>query len=119
LTEGLAVATAVATLDGPGECAVSDAVRLEAVMLPDGSRISLTPPAILRCSMAEAIAHWVREDVTAAAEELGAPLRSIDNYAPTIAAVATTSLARNSANMAGRMPSTSVQSGLGMEGDWD
>ena len=31
--------------------------------------------------MAEAVARWVREDVAAAVQGLGAPLRSIDNYA--------------------------------------
>lgn len=50
-------------------------------MLPDGSRVAVVPPATLRCDMAEAIVRWVREDVAAAAHELGAPLRSIDNYA--------------------------------------
>ena len=80
-TKDVAVAASLPTLDGPGECAVSDAVRLEAVVLPDGSRVSLMPPATLRCSMAEAIVRWVREDVAAAVQILGAPLRSIDNYA--------------------------------------
>ena len=35
----------------------------------------------MRCSMAEAIAAWVREDVAAAVQDLGARLASIDNYA--------------------------------------
>src|SRR5437870_5706340 len=81
LATDVAVATPLATLDGPGECAVNDAVRLEAVVLPDGSRVSLAPAATLRCSMAEAIVRWVREDVATAVQPLGAPLRSIDNYA--------------------------------------
>src|SRR5215470_15208935 len=34
----LAIASPLDTLDGPGECAVTDAVRLEAVVMPDGSR---------------------------------------------------------------------------------
>jgi hypothetical protein len=77
----LAIAAPLQTLDGPGECAVTDAVRLEAVVMPDGSRVALNPPATLRCSMAEAIVRWVREDMAAAALTLGAPLRGIDNYA--------------------------------------
>jgi hypothetical protein len=81
LTGDVAVVAPLPTLDGPGECAVSDAVRLEAVVLPDGSRVLLAPAATLRCSMAEAIVRWVREDVATAALTLGAPLRSIDNYA--------------------------------------
>src|SRR5882762_3886367 len=51
----LAIAAPLETLDGPGECAVTDAVRLEAVVMPDGGRVALNPPATLRCSMAEAI----------------------------------------------------------------
>src|SRR4051794_19982552 len=62
----LAIAAPLAILDGPGECAVTDAVRLEAVVMPDGSRVVLSPPATLRCSMAEAMVHWVREDMAAA-----------------------------------------------------
>jgi len=81
LTKDVAIAAPLQTLDGPGECAVSDAVRLEAVVMPDGGRVSLAPPATLRCSMAEAIVHWVRDDLAWAALSLGAPLRSIDNYA--------------------------------------
>jgi len=81
LTPDLAIAAPLQTLEGPGGCAVNDAVRLEAVVMPDGSHISLAPPATLRCSMAEAIVHWVREDVAAAVLALGAALRSVDNYA--------------------------------------
>jgi len=81
LSSYFAVASPLSTLDGPGECAVADAVRLEAVVMPDGSRVALAPPATLRCGMAEAIARWVREDIAAAVQGLGAPLRSIDNYA--------------------------------------
>jgi hypothetical protein len=81
LTAELAIAPSIPTLDGPGECAVPDVVRLDAVLLPDGSRIAITPPATLRCSTAEAIVRWVREDLVVAVQGLGAPLRSIDNYA--------------------------------------
>jgi hypothetical protein len=81
MNSDLAIAQPLQTLDGPGECAVTDAVRLEAVVMPDGSRVALNPPATLRCSMAEAIVRWVREDMAAAALTLGAPLRGLDNYA--------------------------------------
>ncbi len=81
LTTELAIAPSIPALDGPGECAVTDVVRLEAVVLPDGGRVAVTPPATLRCGMAEAIVHWVRDDVATAAQGLGASLRSIDDYA--------------------------------------
>ena len=65
---------------GPGECAAHDVVRLEAIRLPDRSAIALNPPATLRCALAEAVAHWVRDDVAPAAATLGSDLVSIVNY---------------------------------------
>lgn len=81
LTAELAVAPSLPPLVGRGECGVEDVVRLEAVMLRDKSRVALTPPAIVRCTFAEAIVQWVREDLAPAVRPLGAPLRSLDNYA--------------------------------------
>jgi hypothetical protein len=66
---------------GPGECGGADMVRLEAIILPDKSRVVLSPPATFACSMAEAVVNWIREDVAPAALELGDRLRGIDNYA--------------------------------------
>jgi hypothetical protein len=81
LTPDLAVAPSLPALNGPGACTVDDAVRLEAVLLRDKTRVAVTPPAIVRCTFAEAVVQWVREDVAPAVRPLGAPLRSIDNYA--------------------------------------
>jgi hypothetical protein len=81
LTAELAVAPSLPPLVGAGECGVDDVVRLEAVWLPDKTRVAVTPPATLRCSFAEAIVRWVREDVAPAVRPLGARLKSIDNYA--------------------------------------
>jgi hypothetical protein len=68
-------------LAGPGECGATDAVLLSAVLLADQSTVPLTPPATLRCTMAEAVADWVREDVAPAALKFGSsPLRGVDNY---------------------------------------
>ncbi len=81
LVPKLAVATALPHLEGTGACGAEDVVRLEAIMLADKTRVAVTPPATLRCSLAEAIAHWVREDVVPAVRPLGSRLQSIDNYA--------------------------------------
>jgi hypothetical protein len=81
LTAELAVAPSLPALVGPGECSVEDVVRLEAVRLADKTRVAVTPPAILRCSFAEAIVHWVREDLASAVRAFGGSLKSIDNYA--------------------------------------
>ena len=46
-------------------------------MLKDGQRVALAPAATLRCPMAEAVAHWIREEVAPAATTLGSPARTI------------------------------------------
>src|SRR5262249_40038958 len=38
-----------------GQCTVEDVVRLEAIMAKDGRRIAVSPPATLRCPMAETV----------------------------------------------------------------
>jgi hypothetical protein len=81
LNAKLAIATALPRLEGAGECGAGDVVRLEAVVLTDKTRVAVTPPAVMRCGLAEAIARWVREDVAPAVRPLGAKLQSIDNYA--------------------------------------
>ena len=81
LTADLASAPSLPAIEGPGECGADDVVRLEAVMLPDRRRIAVTPPAILRCNLAEAIVKWVREDVAPLTGLLDSALKSIDNYA--------------------------------------
>jgi hypothetical protein len=71
LTAELAVAPSLPALAGPSECVVDDVVRLEAVRLADKRQVAVTPPAIVRCSFAEAIVHWVRDDVAPAVPSLG------------------------------------------------
>jgi hypothetical protein len=75
-----AVFSALPPLAGPGACGAPDVVRLEAVVMPDRTRVALTPPPTLRCTMAAAIADWVREEIGPMVSDLGAPLRSIENY---------------------------------------
>jgi len=65
---------------GANGCGVDDPVRLSAVMTKDKVRIAITPPATLRCTTAEALARWIREDVTPIAATLGAPLGGIANF---------------------------------------
>ena len=77
----IAIIEPVPSLIGPGECGGDDLVRLDAVKLKDKSSVTISPPANLRCSMAEAIAIWLREDIAPAAAELGGPMRALDNFA--------------------------------------
>ena len=76
----LAVFKPLPLLVGAGECGAVDAVLLDSVILADKAKVAVSPPATLRCTMAEAIAIWLREDVAPAALKLGAPLRGLDNF---------------------------------------
>jgi hypothetical protein len=80
LTTEFAIAPSLPPIEGPGECGAPDVVRLEAVVLPNQSRVAFTPPATLRCTMAEAITNWVREDAAALALDLGGVLQAIQNF---------------------------------------
>src|SRR5262249_29659523 len=61
--EGRTIFRALPPLIGPGECGATDVVRLDAVVMPNNERVVLAPPPTLRCSMADAITEWVREEV--------------------------------------------------------
>lgn len=80
LTAELATAPSLPPIAGPGDCGAPDVVRLEAVFLADKTRVAITPPATLRCSMAEAIVRWVREEAAPRLLDLGSPLRAIENF---------------------------------------
>ena len=77
---GMAAIVSLPVLTGPGECGAVDVVRLDGLVLRDWSRVSMNPPAVLRCEMALAVVEWVRDDVAAVAFSLGAPLVAIENY---------------------------------------
>jgi hypothetical protein len=69
------------TLLGSDSCGASDVVRLETITMKDKTRVIVSPAATLRCTMAESIAVWMRNDIAPAAAILGAPLAGIANYA--------------------------------------
>jgi hypothetical protein len=81
LTAALATAPSLPPITGPGECGAPDVVRLEAVVLPDQSRVAIAPPAVLRCTMAEAIVSWVREEASPRVLALGSSLKTLANLA--------------------------------------
>ncbi len=80
LSDAIAIAPSVPAINGPGACGGDDLVRLEGVVLPEGKHVAVKPAAILRCTMASAIADWVRTDVTAFASGLGTAVSEIDNF---------------------------------------
>lgn len=75
---GFAEFKALPPITGPGECLANDVVALDSVSLPDKHRIVLSPPATLRCPMAEMIALWLRDDVAPAIAALGTSLRGVE-----------------------------------------
>ena len=66
------------SITGPGDCTATDVVALDAVLLADGHRIALSPAATLRCPMAEAVTHWIRDDVAPTIAALGKSLRGVE-----------------------------------------
>ena len=49
-------------------------------MLPDKRRVAVKPAAILRCTMASAIADWIRTDMAPLAASLGSVISDLDNF---------------------------------------
>lgn len=80
LTDQVAIAPSIPDITGPGSCGGEDLVRLEAVVLPDASRVAVKPAAILRCTMATAIADWIRTDMAPLAVDLNTRLSELDNF---------------------------------------
>jgi hypothetical protein len=75
----IAVFQPIPVLVGPGDCGATDAVLMDTVILPDKTKVAVTPAATMRCPMAEAIAQWVREDIVPILKDLP-PLRGLDNF---------------------------------------
>ena len=80
LTEEIAIAPSIPDIRGPGGCGGEDLVRLEAIVLPDKRKVAVKPAAVLRCTMASAIADWVRSDVVPLAASLGSTISDLDNF---------------------------------------
>src|SRR5215470_12652962 len=74
----IAVFKPLPSITGPGDCIATDVVALDAVLLPDGHRIALSPVSTLRCPMAEAVTHWIRDDVAPTIAALGKSLRGVE-----------------------------------------
>jgi hypothetical protein len=74
----IAVFKPLPSITGPGDCTATDVVALNAVLLPDGHRIALSPASTLRCPMAEAVTHWIRDDVAPTIADQGKSLRGVE-----------------------------------------
>jgi hypothetical protein len=80
LSPDLAEIEALPPVSGPNGCGIEDPVSLTAVVGRDRERIAVVPPAVFRCTMAEAVVAWVRDDVAPISRALGAPLKAIANF---------------------------------------
>jgi hypothetical protein len=80
LTEEIAIAPSIPDIHGPGGCGGEDLVRLEAIVLPDRHRVAVSPAATLRCTMASAIADWIRTDIAPLVQNLGSVVSGLDNF---------------------------------------
>jgi hypothetical protein len=80
LDDSIAIAPSVPDIKGPGACGGTDMVHLEAVILPDKTRVPLKPGGTMRCTMATAIADWIRTDMAPLAAGLGTRLSELDNF---------------------------------------
>lgn len=80
LTRDLADAEPLPPITQANGCEAPDVLKLHAVILADKkTRITINPPATLRCAMATEVAHWIREDLVSATAAIGT-LTGIDNY---------------------------------------
>jgi hypothetical protein len=76
----IAVALSQFDIEGQGGCVAHDVVRLDAILMPDKTKVAVTPPATLRCEMAEAVAGWIRDEAGPAIGGLGSKLARIENF---------------------------------------
>ncbi|WP_020177288.1 extensin family protein [Methyloferula stellata] len=71
------VATSIAPIGGSEGCGIATPVKLAAVVLADGTHVLLEPPATIRCTLAEALGDWVRDDIAPLAEKTGSGLSKL------------------------------------------
>lgn len=57
---------ALPPLNDKGGCGIDAPLRLDAILLAGGTKVTLSPPVILRASLASAVADWVRDDLAPA-----------------------------------------------------
>jgi len=67
-------------LIGPGACGGPDMVRLDTIMLGNGRHVEVNPAPVLRCTFAEAVAGWLRDEAAPRVEKIGAALRAVETF---------------------------------------
>ena len=67
------------TLEGPRQCGSPDLVLLKTVHLSGVRHVSVEPPAMLRCEMAESFSAWVRDEVAPRLAPIGGGLKIVQH----------------------------------------
>lgn len=80
VADRIAVIEVLPSIAGPNDCGAIDLVKLKEIVLADKTRVTVAPSPTLRCEMAEAITHWVRDDVVKEIGKLGSTLQALDNF---------------------------------------
>jgi hypothetical protein len=78
--QAAAVIEPIPRLIGPDACGGDDMVRLKAVTLAGGTHIELKPAPVLRCTFAESVASWVRDEAAPRAGKFGSVLSAVETY---------------------------------------
>lgn len=65
-----------------GACGAPSPIQVAAIVLNDGSRVTISPAATMRCATAQALADWVRGGILPAAQtHLKEPITELKNAA--------------------------------------
>ena len=77
LAGGRIIGESLAPIVDKGGCGIAAPLRLDAIVLADGAKVAISPPAIMRASLALALADWVREDLAPSVAASGDRLAKI------------------------------------------
>jgi hypothetical protein len=77
LASGKIVAESLPPLAAPGACGITSPIRLSAINVGD-QKVVISPPVVMRASLADVVADWVREDLAPAFAVHGDRLTKID-----------------------------------------
>ncbi|HLH12609.1 MAG TPA: extensin family protein [Methylovirgula sp.] len=69
LASGRITAEALPIIDERNGCGIAAPLQVDAIILKDGGKVKLSPPAIIRASLASAVADWVRDDLAPALDQ--------------------------------------------------
>jgi len=72
------IGEALAPIADGGGCGMAAPLRVEAIVLADGGKVTLSPSVTLRAAMVSALADWVREDLAPAIAARGDRLAGLE-----------------------------------------